>query len=57
MRLRRSLRKRRTPDPDAFWESFFAAYTAGDDALRAQLLAGMRRERLRNAVHALAYSR
>ena len=51
MRLARSLKKRHPADAEAFWEALFDGYTSGDEALRAELLGYLRRERLRNALH------
>jgi tRNA A-37 threonylcarbamoyl transferase component Bud32 len=57
MRLYRSIVKRRlldTAGPEVL-ASFLEAYTRGDPTLRAALLAHLRRERRRVALHALGY--
>lgn len=57
MRLARSLRKGHPgcPNLDGILEALFEGYTGGDARLRDQLFSYERRERLRNAVHALAW--
>jgi tRNA A-37 threonylcarbamoyl transferase component Bud32 len=57
MRLERSLRKHRSPDLAQFFDACLDGYTAGDEGLRAQLLAHRAREQLRNAVHRFAHLR
>jgi tRNA A-37 threonylcarbamoyl transferase component Bud32 len=57
MRLYRSLRKHRLlgRDADRVCAAFLGAYCAGNRALRAALLANLRPEQRRIAMHALAY--
>lgn len=57
MRFERSLRKRhaRHPKLEEIRQSFLESYTAGDTKLGRALAAHARRERLRNAVHALIW--
>ena len=57
MRFERSLRKRRAgyPNLEGVCGAFLEGYTRGDAELRDQLAAHARRERIRNAVHALAW--
>jgi Ser/Thr protein kinase RdoA (MazF antagonist) len=59
MRLYRSLVKRGMQElvSSRACARFLAAYTAGDRALRRELLRHLPRERLRLALHALRYSR
>jgi hypothetical protein len=57
MRLGRSLRKRHAEHAATFWPAFFDGYVGDDDALREALKRHERRERVRNTVHALGYSR
>jgi hypothetical protein len=59
MRLYRSLRKRGVLGQVGARgvARFFSAYVAGDRPLRRALLARLRRERARVALHALTYTR
>jgi tRNA A-37 threonylcarbamoyl transferase component Bud32 len=57
MRFERSLRKRRAgyPNLESVLAAFLEGYTRGDSKLRDQLAVHARRERIRNAMHALAW--